>query len=129
MTLVPDGAIGTASTTPAASFTEQGASTVFGSTSLPEGTIHIFRETGLHITPPPEPSTSSPPKPHLDRRPAPLPDVHADGTLLAVLAVPSYMTPPDFLTFIGPAVQSIIHLRMIRYALGALVLKASSHSI
>lgn len=37
-----------------------------------------------------------------------------DGTTLAVLAVPSYMTPVDFMTFMAPASESVAHLRMIR---------------
>jgi len=40
----------------------------------------------------------------------------ADGIMLGVLAVPSWMTPSDFLAFVAPAVEGIGHLRIIRYA-------------
>lgn len=39
----------------------------------------------------------------------------ADGIMLGVLAVPSWMTPSDFLDFVAPAVEGISHLRIIRY--------------
>jgi len=35
---------------------------------------------------------------------------------LGVLAVPFWMNPSDFLAFVGPAVSSIAHLRIIRFA-------------
>lgn len=38
-----------------------------------------------------------------------------DGVMLGVLAVPSWMTPSDFLAFVAPAVEGIGHLRIIRY--------------
>lgn len=37
--------------------------------------------------------------------------------MLGVLAVPPWMTPSDFLSFVAPAVDNIGHLRIIRYAL------------
>ena len=36
------------------------------------------------------------------------------GSTLAVLAVPSFMTASDFLSFVEPAAEAICHLRMIR---------------
>jgi BRCA1-associated protein len=39
----------------------------------------------------------------------------ANGIMLGVLAVPSWMTPSDFLAFVAPAVEGIGHLRIIRY--------------
>jgi BRCA1-associated protein len=42
-------------------------------------------------------------------------DLHSDGVMLGVLAVPSWMTPSDFLAFVAPAVEGIGHLRIIRY--------------
>ena len=39
----------------------------------------------------------------------------AGGIVLAVLAVPPHMTPSDFLNFVAPAAESILHLRMIRW--------------
>lgn len=41
--------------------------------------------------------------------------VESDDVTLAVLAVPSWMTPSDFITFVAPAADGITHLRMIRY--------------
>ena len=38
-----------------------------------------------------------------------------EGIMLGVLAVPSWMTPSDFLSFVAPAVDNIGHLRIIRY--------------
>lgn len=43
-----------------------------------------------------------------------LADDDSDGIMLGVLAVPSWMTPSDFLEFVAPAVDSIGHLRIIR---------------
>ncbi|KAF7977078.1 hypothetical protein HWV62_4647 [Athelia sp. TMB] len=80
-----------------------------GSTNLPEGTVHVYRETSLKARPSLEASTSA--------APIPLAEEEADdagGMMLAVLAVPSWMTPSDFLTFVAPAAEGISHLRMIR---------------
>jgi BRCA1-associated protein len=41
-------------------------------------------------------------------------DDASDGVMLGVLAVPSWMTPSDFLAFVAPAAESIAHLRIIR---------------
>ena len=41
-------------------------------------------------------------------------DDESDGVMLGVLAVPSWMTPSDFLAFVAPAVDGIGHLRIIR---------------
>lgn len=38
-----------------------------------------------------------------------------DGVIMAVLAVPSWMTPSDFLSFVAPVADAIVHLRIIRY--------------
>jgi BRCA1-associated protein len=43
-----------------------------------------------------------------------LQDTESDGVTLAVLAVPSWMTPSDFLGFVAPAVDGMAHLRIIR---------------
>ena len=40
----------------------------------------------------------------------------AEGVMMGVLAVPSWMTPSDFLAFVAPAAEGMTHLRMIRYA-------------
>ena len=41
-------------------------------------------------------------------------ELGADDDTLAVLAVPSWMTPSDFLSFVEPAAEGIVHLRMIK---------------
>jgi BRCA1-associated protein len=43
-------------------------------------------------------------------------DYVEDGTVLAILAIPSWMTVSDFLTFISPASEGFSHLRIVRYA-------------
>jgi hypothetical protein len=45
-----------------------------------------------------------------------LENADSDGYMLGVLAVPSWMTPSDFLAFIAPAQEGMAHLRMIRWA-------------
>lgn len=67
----------------------------FGTATLGEGIIRVFREN------------------------ASLPDSETtvaqnDGTMLAVLAVPTYMTPADFLTYVAPAEEGLAHLRLLR---------------
>lgn len=37
-----------------------------------------------------------------------------DSVMLGILAVPSWMTPSDFLEFVAPAVEGMSHLRLIR---------------
>ncbi|KAF9078193.1 BRCA1-associated protein 2-domain-containing protein [Rhodocollybia butyracea] len=70
--------------------------TVSGSTNLPDGVIHIFRECE---NPSEQPSISRP---------------VTDGVVLAILAVPSWMAPSDLLTFVAPAAETISHLRILR---------------
>jgi BRCA1-associated protein len=43
-----------------------------------------------------------------------LDNADSDGYMLGVLAVPSWMTPSDFLAFVAPAQEGMAHLRMIR---------------
>lgn len=77
-----------------------------GSTNLPQGIVHIFRE--------------SPSRTDTEAADQSLTDgetktkLGADGDTLAVLAVPSWMTPSDFLSFVEPAAEGIMHLRMVR---------------
>ncbi|KAF8582718.1 zf-UBP-domain-containing protein [Ramaria rubella] len=73
-----------------------------GSIDIPEGILHIYRDT---LSSGCEPSASTTPA---------LAETPHDATILAVLAVPSHMTPSDFLTFVAPAAESMAHLRMIR---------------
>ncbi|KZT43078.1 zf-UBP-domain-containing protein [Sistotremastrum suecicum HHB10207 ss-3] len=76
-----------------------------GSAELAEGVVHIYRERPR--TSDSSGASSSTPKTIDD-------GTTAGGTCLAVLAVPPYMTPSDFLTFVAPAAESMVHLRMIR---------------
>ncbi|KAI0084471.1 BRCA1-associated protein 2-domain-containing protein [Irpex rosettiformis] len=86
-----------------------------GTANLPEGIVHIYRELP-HQTYSSVVSTSHPPiLPPIaqsggnDKKKA-----ESDGVLMAVLAVPSWMTPADFLAFVAPAAEGMAHLRMIR---------------
>jgi BRCA1-associated protein len=79
-----------------------------GSTNLPEGTVHVYRESISN-------RRSS------NRAPTSSASISAEenaedagGIMLAVLAVPAWMTPSDFLTFVAPAAEGMAHLRMIR---------------
>ncbi|KAL4246242.1 hypothetical protein ABKN59_009219 [Abortiporus biennis] len=94
-----------------------------GSTNLPEGVVHIFRDVPKSeedqqrdASFPPLPSSSTIPIPRpSSSSTTEVPEVTvADGILLGVLAVPSWMTPSDFLTFVAPATDGMTHLRMIR---------------
>src|ERR1700720_42559 len=78
-----------------------------GSTNLPEGTVHVYRELTSN-----QPSTSPISVPAVSERLDKGDELL--GVMLAVLAVPAWMTPSDFLTFVAPAAEGITHLRMIR---------------
>ncbi|KAJ7493434.1 hypothetical protein B0H11DRAFT_2172145 [Mycena galericulata] len=78
-----------------------------GSTNLPEGIIHLFREGATTSSEDKAASASSSASVTSDS-----PDV--DGVMLGVLAVPSWMAPADFLAFVAPAAEGITHLRIIR---------------
>ena len=67
----------------------------FGSATLGEGVIRVFRE---NVTLPDSETTVA----------------QNDYTMLAVLAVPTYMTPADFLTYVAPAEEGLAHLRLLR---------------
>jgi len=41
-------------------------------------------------------------------------DYVEDGTMLAVLAIPSWMTISDFLTFTSSAMDGFMHIRIVR---------------
>ncbi|KAJ3293935.1 hypothetical protein HK104_004091 [Borealophlyctis nickersoniae] len=88
-----------------------------GKTELNAGILHLYREKQevqdiLQLQSIPvgndESGTLSPDA---------LKDVKGSGTVLCVLAVPSYMTAQDFLQFIGPARKSIAHVRIVRDSL------------
>ncbi|KAI6044246.1 hypothetical protein EDC04DRAFT_2940482 [Pisolithus marmoratus] len=75
-----------------------------GSTNLPEGVVHLYRDCEqprngeTRASGGPSESGSTP----------------DDGTALGVLSVPSWMTPSDFLAFVAPAAEGMAHLRLIR---------------
>lgn len=80
-----------------------------GSTNLPEGVVHLYRECEQ----PPDRGDIRPPS-----VPAALESeaILDDGTTLGVLAVPPWMTPSDFLAFVAPAAEGLAHLRLVRSA-------------
>lgn len=98
------------------------AHTKSGLTILPEGVVHIFRDYSRNADELPQsPSTyasaaanGSTPQPVRPEQPSDT-NVESDDLTLAVLAVPSWMAPSDFLAFVAPAADGIAHLRMIRY--------------
>ncbi|KAH9072122.1 BRCA1-associated protein 2-domain-containing protein [Lactarius deliciosus] len=67
-----------------------------GSTNLPDGVVHVFRDSERQKLAEAEEGTS------------------ADGYMVGVLAVPSWMTPSDLLAFVAPAQEDMSHLRMVR---------------
>ncbi|EPQ56439.1 zf-UBP-domain-containing protein, partial [Gloeophyllum trabeum ATCC 11539] len=88
------------------------ARTKTGSTNLPEGVVHVFRQPSdaAPINDDPERSSSS----SAARDDSALQHIDSDGVMMGVLAVPSWMTPSDFLAFVAPAADGMAHLRMIR---------------
>lgn len=91
-----------------------------GSTNLPEGVVHIYRtlpESQSQTPQPPTATSSSSSGLSSSKLTAGTGDDPEASVLLAVLAVPAWMTPSDFLAFIAPAADGMAHLRMIRWAL------------
>lgn len=84
------------------------ARTKSGSTNLPEGVVRIYRELPRDAGSSAGPSTST-------QDPPTVPSQGSDGVIMGVLAVPSWMTPSDFLAFVAPAAEGMAHLRIIRY--------------
>lgn len=83
--------------------------------------MHIYRDSGSRggnkTTNSAEASTSPRNESilaHMDHKSEIVP-LDGDGIVLSVLAVPSWMTPSDFLAFVAPAAQGMSHIRMIRY--------------
>ncbi|ORZ30472.1 hypothetical protein BCR44DRAFT_48397 [Catenaria anguillulae PL171] len=98
-------------------------STHEGTAHIACGILHLYREhahtsnsapsSSASSTRPPSPLTSptSPPAPP----PADSSTIHtASSHLLALLGVPQYLTAADLITWLGPFVDHISHLRMIR---------------
>ena len=81
-----------------------------GSTNLPNGVVHVFRDIEQQKLAETNEGTST-----LDANRVMLENADSDGYMVGVLAVPSWMTPSDFLAFVAPAEEGMAHLRMIRY--------------
>lgn len=96
---------------------------------MPEGIIRIFRDTvdqsnvSKNSTSQEHQTSSS-----TQQQPKSGQGFHADGdgTTLAVLAIPFFMTPADFLAFLGSAEDQITHIRIIRWV--SLSRTITSHS-
>lgn len=98
-----------------------------GSSNLPDGVVHIFREklrnkNSDESSTQTSASTSSNTKSqsHTDNTDTiPGPSTFSfgkDATAVAVLAVPERMAPADFLAFVAPTAENMKHLRFIRDA-------------
>ena len=74
-----------------------------GSTNLPEGVVHVYRDSDRR--PDTDKVASSPSEREVNVD---------DGVTLGVLAVPAWMTPSDFLAFVAPAAEGMAHLRLVR---------------
>jgi BRCA1-associated protein len=79
------------------------------STNLPEGVVHIFRDSASALSSEVLEATvaASTVSSNAD----------CDGVMVGVLAVPSWMTPSDFLSFVAPASEGMSHIRIIRCVL------------
>ncbi|KAI0272470.1 BRCA1-associated protein [Gloeopeniophorella convolvens] len=80
-----------------------------GTTNLPDGVVHVFRDVQQRQL-----SETSDGASTSDAGRVLLENADTDGYMVGVLAVPSWMTPSDFLAFVAPAQEGIAHLRMIR---------------
>jgi BRCA1-associated protein len=73
--------------------------------SLAISTTHPYQSSDLWSDTPQTASTKTPKPPPTD----------ADCTTLCILAVPSYMTPADFMAFVGESTRNAVsHFRMVR---------------
>jgi BRCA1-associated protein len=80
-----------------------------GSTNLPDGVVHVYRDAEQQKLAETDEGTSAP-----DASRVMLENADSDGYMVGVLAVPSWMTPSDFLAFVAPAQEDMSHLRMVR---------------
>ena len=91
-----------------------------GSTNLPDGVIHIYRERSLESQASSENSTASTSKTPIPRSNGVANQVLStmtaddDITIVAILAIPPWMNPADLLAFVAPAGDGMAHLRLIR---------------
>ncbi len=81
-----------------------------GTTNLPNGVVHVFRDVEQQKLAETNEGTSA-----TDVSRIMLENADIDGYIVGVLAVPSWMTPSDFLAFVAPAQEDMAHLRMIRF--------------
>jgi BRCA1-associated protein len=98
-----------ASGTAVATFVPQNR-TKSGSTNLPDGVVHVYRDAERQKLAETDEGISAP-----DASRMMLENADSDGYMVGVLAVPSWMTPSDFLAFVAPAQEDMSHLRMVRW--------------
>ena len=77
-----------------------------GSTDLPEGVVHLFRDSASILSSEALEATAA--------ASTVSSNADCDGVMVGVLAVPSWMTPSDFLSFVAPASEGMSHIRIIR---------------
>lgn len=84
-----------------------------------QGILRLYKDTNeittgnIHIQSDKEDETTFAQKNDREREGAQV--IHPDqGTAVCVLAVPSYMSPGDFLNFVGPVRANVSHFRIIR---------------
>ncbi|KAI8911973.1 BRCA1-associated protein 2-domain-containing protein [Powellomyces hirtus] len=86
-----------------------------GKTELNAGILHLYRERAEVENVLAQSSIPLQPEPGQNTATAnQMETAKGTGTILCVLAVPSYMTAQDFLTFVGPLRQDMAHLRIVR---------------
>ncbi|KAA1468807.1 zf-UBP-domain-containing protein [Dentipellis sp. KUC8613] len=82
-----------------------------GSTNLPDGVIHLFRDSGKGAT---EGQSSGDELTGENYKRVMLENAETDGVMLGILAVPAWMMPADLLAFVAPAAEGMAHLRILR---------------
>ncbi|KAI9098767.1 zf-UBP-domain-containing protein [Phlyctochytrium arcticum] len=89
----------------------------FGTTELDAGTLHLYRDRSevediLTAAALPVDATAT-----NTSATQTMADMKGTGTILCVLAVPSYMTAQDFLNFVGSSQDDMSHLRIVKDSL------------
>ncbi|KAJ3188694.1 hypothetical protein HDU85_004408 [Gaertneriomyces sp. JEL0708] len=88
-----------------------------GKTELNAGILHLYREMSEIEDVLQERTTTDSPGSATEALSDQLSASKGTGLILCVLAVPSYMTPQDFLSFVGSTKDNMSHLRMLRDSL------------
>ncbi|KAJ3047151.1 hypothetical protein HK097_000177, partial [Rhizophlyctis rosea] len=88
-----------------------------GKTELNAGILHLYRDKQEVSKVLEQKSISLASNPDNGPTPDELQSAKGSGTVLCVLAVPSYMTAQDFIQYIGPARKLISHIRIVRDSL------------